>query len=80
MTEGEIVQFGTPREIYEYPKNRFVADFIGPVNVFEGRITADGNNHIIVASRDAGLDIYVPHGISGVVGQKVAVAVRLEKV
>ncbi len=50
------------------------------MNVFEGRIAADGKNHIIVASRDAGLDIYAPHGISGVVGQKVAVAVRPEKV
>ena len=80
MTAGEIVQIGTPREIYEYPQNRFVADFIGSVNIFEGRITADGEDHVIVASPDAGLDIYVPHGISGVIGQKVAVAVRPEKV
>ncbi|WP_324753353.1 ABC transporter ATP-binding protein [Roseovarius sp. Pro17] len=80
MTAGEIVQIGTPREIYEYPQNRFVADFIGSVNIFEGRIAADGEDHIIVASPDAGLDIYVPHGISGVIGQKVAVAVRPEKV
>lgn len=80
MTAGEIVQIGTPREIYEYPQNRFVADFIGSVNIFEGRITADGEDHVIVASPDAGTDIYVPHGISGVIGQKVAVAVRPEKV
>jgi len=80
MTAGEIVQVGTPREIYEYPQNRFVADFIGSVNIFEGRIAEDGEDHIIVASRDAGTDIYVPHGISGVIGQKVAVAVRPEKV
>lgn len=80
MTAGEIVQIGTPREIYEYPQNRFVADFIGSVNIFEGRITADGEDHVIVASPDAGTDLYVPHGISGVIGQKVAVAVRPEKV
>jgi len=80
MTAGEIVQVGTPREIYEYPRNRFVADFIGSVNIFEGRIAEDGEDHIIVTSRDAGTDIYVPHGISGVIGQKVAVAVRPEKV
>ncbi len=79
MTEGKIVQVGTPREIYEYPKNRFVADFIGSVNIFEGRITEDGESHVLVTSREAGLEIYVPHGISGVVGQKVAVAVRPEK-
>ncbi|MBL1271543.1 MAG: putrescine transport system ATP-binding protein [Marinobacter maritimus] len=80
MTSGEIVQVGTPREIYEYPRNRFVADFIGSVNIFEGRIAEDGESHVIVASPEAGLDIYVPHSISGVIGQKVAVAVRPEKV
>ncbi len=80
MTAGEIVQVGTPREIYEYPQNRFVADFIGSVNIFEGRITEDGEDHVMVRSPDAGADLYVPHGISGVIGQKVAVAVRPEKV
>lgn len=80
MTAGEIVQVGTPREIYEYPRNRFVADFIGSVNIFEGRIAEDGESHVIVASPEAGLDIYVPHSISGVIGTKVAVAVRPEKV
>ena len=64
MTAGEIVQVGTPREIYEYPRNRFVADFIGSVNIFEGRIAEDGESHVIVASPEAGLDIYVPHSIS----------------
>ncbi len=80
MTAGQIVQVGTPREIYEFPQNRFVADFIGSVNIFEGRITEDGEDHVMVRSPDAGGDIYVPHGISGVIGQKVAVAVRPEKV
>ncbi|WP_417512764.1 ABC transporter ATP-binding protein [Marinobacter sp.] len=80
MTAGEIVQVGTPREIYEYPRNRFVADFIGSVNIFEGRIAEDGVSHVIVASPEAGLDIYVPHSISGIIGQKVAVAVRPEKI
>ena len=80
MTAGEIVQVGTPREVYEYPRNRFVADFIGSVNIFEGRIAEDGVSHVIVASPEAGLDIYVPHSISGVIGQQVAVAVRPEKV
>ncbi|MCC5988968.1 MAG: ABC transporter ATP-binding protein [Pararhodobacter sp.] len=37
MNEGAIVQVGEPREIYEEPNSRFVADFIGSVNLFEGR-------------------------------------------
>ncbi len=80
MTAGEIVQVGTPHEIYEYPQNRFVADFIGSVNVFEGRIKEDGEDHVIITSPDAASDIFVPHGISGTVGQKLAIAVRPEKI
>jgi putrescine transport system ATP-binding protein len=38
MNHGEIVQVGTPTDIYEYPNSRFVADFIGSVNMFEGRL------------------------------------------
>ena len=41
MNRGEIVQVGTPRQIYEFPASRFVADFIGSVNLFEGQLTED---------------------------------------
>ena len=41
MDHGEIVQVGTPRQIYEFPATRFVADFIGSVNLFEGRLVED---------------------------------------
>lgn len=79
MNKGEIVQVGTPHEIYEFPRNRFVADFIGSVNLFEGRIKEDGENHVVIASPEAGTDIYVPYAISGVEGQQIAIAVRPEK-
>ncbi len=57
MNAGKIVQTGTPREIYESPANRFVADFVGSVNLFEGRVTSQTNG--IVALDVAG----VPGGI-----------------
>src|SRR4029078_4030282 len=41
MTRGEIVQIGTPTEIYEFPMTKFVADFIGSVNMFEGQLVED---------------------------------------
>ena len=41
MNRGQVVQVGTPSEIYEFPQNRFVADFIGTTNLFEG--TVDDN-------------------------------------
>lgn len=80
MTAGEIVQVGTPHEIYEYPQSRFVADFIGSVNIFDGRITEDADDHVVIASPDTKSDIRITHGVSGVEGQKVAVAVRPEKI
>src|SRR5262249_10273224 len=40
MEHGEIVQSGTPSEIYERPRSRFVSDFIGISNFLEGRVVA----------------------------------------
>ena len=64
MNAGEIVQVGEPSEIYEYPSSRFVADFIGTVNMFEGRVTEDEPDYIRIASPEAGGEIYVGHGVS----------------
>ena len=41
MNHGRIVQVGTPSDIYESPANRFVADFIGSVNLFEGQVSQE---------------------------------------
>src|SRR5437764_3073332 len=40
MNRGSLVQIGTPAEIYEQPGSRFVADFVGEVNLFEGKLIA----------------------------------------
>ena len=44
MNEGRIVQLGTPREIYDAPRNRFVADFVGTTNFLEGEIAASAGD------------------------------------
>ncbi len=80
MNEGEIVQVGEPHEIYEYPNSRFVAGFIGSVNVFEGQVVDDEQDHVVVRSPDAGIDIFVSHGVSCAPNQKVAYAIRPEKI
>lgn len=48
MREGEIVQVGTPSDLYDHPQSRYVADFVGTSNFFEGDITAihDANAQI----------------------------------
>ncbi|MCK5366881.1 MAG: TOBE domain-containing protein, partial [Gammaproteobacteria bacterium] len=80
MNDGEIVQTGTPTEIYEFPNSRFVADFIGSVNVFEGRVVEDEADHVRVESEEAGCDLYIDHGVSTTSGAHVWVAVRPEKI
>ncbi|KAB0327076.1 polyamine ABC transporter ATP-binding protein [Janthinobacterium sp. SUN128] len=78
MSEGRILQVGAPGEIYETPNCRFVADFIGSVNLFDGRITEDEPDHVVIATADG--EHYVSHGITGNLGMDVSVAVRPEKI
>ncbi len=80
MNHGEIVQVGTPSDIYEYPNSRFVADFIGSVNMFEGRLIEDEPDHVRIESEDLGGTFFVDHGVSAAPGALVWVALRPEKI
>src|SRR5450830_958376 len=77
MSEGKILQIGHPAEIYETPNCRFVADFIGSVNLFQGTVVVDEFDHVVIASPEC--QHYVSHGITGTSGMPVHVAVRPEK-
>jgi len=78
MSEGAILQVGTPREIYETPATRFVADFIGNVNLMDGTLAVDEPDHVEIACADC--RHHVGHGITGHAGMKVSVALRPEKI
>jgi putrescine transport system ATP-binding protein len=78
MSQGRVLQVGTPKEIYEHPNCRFVADFIGNVNLFEGSLTLDEADRCEVTT-DQGV-MHVGHGISGALGMAAAIAVRPEKI
>ncbi|NGZ86835.1 ABC transporter ATP-binding protein [Duganella aceris] len=78
MSEGRILQVGAPGEIYETPNCRFVADFIGSVNLFNGSVAVDEPDHVIVDTPEG--RHYVTHGITGTMGMPVSVAVRPEKI
>jgi len=80
MDKGRIIQVGEPRDIYEYPQSRFVADFVGSVNLFEGVISTDSEKATGVRSPEAENELRVGHSISCVINQKVAFAVRPEKI
>ncbi|MEZ5500185.1 MAG: polyamine ABC transporter ATP-binding protein [Steroidobacteraceae bacterium] len=80
MDRGEIVQVGTPTEIYEYPSSRFVADFIGSVNMFDGQLIEDEPDHVRIRCGELESTIFVDHGISAAPGATVWAAIRPEKI
>ncbi len=78
MSGGRIQQVGTPREIYERPANRFVAEFMGHSNFYEGTVASLGRDGIgTVTVGDQPFLTQVPPGLA--VGGSVFVALRYEK-
>ena len=78
MSHGKVVQVGTPKEIYEFPNSRFVADFIGNINIFDGRINVTEEVQTAVRT-DIGvmhINTASPHRA----GDAVAMAIRPEKI
>ena len=78
MSEGRLLQVGAPGDVYETPATRFVADFIGNVNLMDGTLDVDETDHCIIGSADC--KHYVGHGITGTAGMAVTVALRPEKI
>ncbi len=73
MNKGRVLQVGRPHDIYEYPANRFVADFIGEANMFEGVAEGEG---LRVADLECPLALEKPLAA----GTSVVVMVRPEKI
>ncbi|VWB33401.1 spermidine/putrescine ABC transporter ATPase subunit [Burkholderia lata] len=80
MSEGQIVQIGSPNEVYEYPNSRFSAEFIGSTNLFDGVTVEDEPDHVYIESPELPSRLYVSHGISGPLGMPVTVSVRPERI
>ena len=78
MSEGSFLQVGAPADIYETPATRFVADFIGNVNLMDGTLVTDRPDHVVIECVDC--KHYVGHGITGIEGMAVSVALRPEKI
>jgi putrescine transport system ATP-binding protein len=80
MDRGRIVQVGTPADIYESPATRFVADFIGSVNMFEGRVSEQGADFVHIECSELGCAVRAERGVRGVRGTTVWTAIRPEKI
>ena len=80
MDAGRFMQIGTPTEIYEFPESRLVANFIGSANMFEGRVSENGPDHVVVQCKQPQCEFYIDHGFSIQEGTRVWAAVRPEKI
>lgn len=83
MDTGRIVQISTPAALYEYPATRFVAEFIGGINLFDGRVLAhdaDAHTSRIACNAVDGGALLARHADPLPEGTAVSVAVRPEKI
>ena len=83
MDKGNVVQVATPAEIYEAPNSRYVADFIGDINIFDANVVANasdiGKPGLVTLDCD-GLKVAVEQECAAATGSQVAYAIRPEKV
>ena len=79
MNAGRLAQVATPRQLYEEPRSRWVAEFVGDVNIIEGRIETREAGRLRVATQGAGLlSALAPRGLGD--ANDVCVAIRPEKI
>src|SRR6218665_669793 len=78
MSHGKVIQVATPAEIYEAPNSRFVADFIGDVNILDGKVSASGNGKIELAVNE-GFTVRTATGNTPATGSSAGFAIRPEK-
>jgi putrescine transport system ATP-binding protein len=78
MDKGRLVQVAPPRELYEAPNSRWIAGFVGDINLIEGQVAARQSGHFTIATQTAGRVIasHVPSSATN----SVCVAIRPEKI
>ena len=79
LDKGEVMQVATPAEVYEAPISRFVAGFVGNVNMFEGTVGARDDDSVRITGA-SGAEIVVGNAGEAAAGNAVAFAIRPEKI
>ena len=80
MDQGKIVQMGAPDEVYEHPNNRFVAGFLGTVNLFIARVVAAERGLLSLDCAETNGPLSVTHDRDLAPGTEIALALRPEKI
>jgi spermidine/putrescine transport system ATP-binding protein len=78
LNEGRIEQIGTAEEIYEQPRTRFVADFIGDINFLDGKISAKDDRRMKVDAEGLFFEAVTDKGLN--TGDTVALCIRPERI
>jgi putrescine transport system ATP-binding protein len=79
MDAGRLEQVATPRELYEAPASRWIAEFVGDVNMFEGQVASQEAGRLMIATKEAGT-IAVAEPRQPITKTIVSIAIRPEKV
>jgi len=79
MDAGRLEQVATPRELYEAPSSRWIAEFVGDINIFDGQVETRDAGRLAISTRDAGT-IIVAEPRAPITKTVVSVAIRPEKV
>ena len=79
MDAGRLEQVATPRELYEAPTSRWIAEFVGDINLFEGQVQQGESGRLEIATRDAGT-VFVAAPRQPIAKTNVCVAIRPEKI
>ncbi len=80
MAQGRIAQVGTPGEVYEFPANRYVADFVGNINLIDARVAGAANGRLSLRCESIGADLTALSEHAPALHTPICVAVRPEKI
>ena len=79
MHKGALMQAATPAQLYEFPASRLVADFIGSVNLFEGKVIEDAPDHAVIDLPEIGVKAWLDHATGKAGTGPIWLALRPEK-
>lgn len=80
MEEGKIRQVGVPHDVYEFPNSRYVAKFIGSINLFDGIIIEQETEHVLIETHEMECRCQAAHAGALPLGSNVTLAIRPEKI
>ena len=80
MEDGKIRQVGVPHDVYEFPNSKYVAEFVGSINLFEGLVVEHELDHVLIESHEIDCFCYAAHTGAVPIGSNVTLAIRPEKI